>query len=81
MTTERVDDIERDARSGPGPSAVLIVTRDASIYARGAADAPIVFASAKPEGTQASGDRGGPSRRYRGLLFCTAVCRGNPIDA
>ena len=41
------------------PGAALIVTRDASIHARGTADAPIVFTSAKPEGTRASGDWGG----------------------
>ena len=44
---------------GGGPGAALIVTRDASIHARGAEDEPIVFTSAKPEGTRASGDWGG----------------------
>ena len=42
-----------------GPGAALIVTRDASIHARGTADEPIVFTSAKPEGSRASGDWGG----------------------
>ena len=42
-----------------GPSAALIVTRDASIQARGTAAKPIVFTSAKPEGTRTSGDWGG----------------------
>ena len=42
-----------------GPSAALIVTRDASIHARGTANEPIVFTSAKPEGMRASGDWGG----------------------
>ena len=42
-----------------GPGAALVVTRDASIHARGTADAPIVFTSARPEGTRASGDWGG----------------------
>ena len=41
------------------PGAVLIVTRGASIHARGTANEPIVFTSAKPEGTRASGDWGG----------------------
>ena len=39
--------------------AALVVTRDASIHARGTASAPIVFTSARPEGTRASGDWGG----------------------
>ena len=42
-----------------GPGAALIVTRDASIHARGTADEPIVFTSAKPDGERASGDWGG----------------------
>ena len=42
-----------------GPSAALIVTRDASIQARGTAAEPIVFTSANPEGTRTSGDWGG----------------------
>ena len=42
-----------------GPGAALIVTRDASIHARGTADEPIVFSSAKPVGARASGDWGG----------------------
>ena len=39
--------------------AALVVTRDASIHARGTANAPIVFTSARSEGTRASGDWGG----------------------
>ena len=42
-----------------GPGAALIVTRDASIHARGTAYEPIVFTSAKPAGERASGDWGG----------------------
>ena len=42
-----------------GPGAALIVARDASIHARGTADEPIVFTSARPAGTRASGDWGG----------------------
>ena len=42
-----------------GPGAALIVTRDASIHARGTEDEPIVFTSARPEGSRASGDWGG----------------------
>ena len=42
-----------------GPGAALVVTRDASIHARGTADEPIVFTSARPEGSRASGDWGG----------------------
>lgn len=42
-----------------GPGAALIVTQDASIHARGTASEPIVFTSAKPEGTRSSGDWGG----------------------
>ncbi|MDD9980170.1 MAG: hypothetical protein OXU81_02235 [Gammaproteobacteria bacterium] len=41
------------------PGAALIVTREASIHARGTADEPIVFTSAKPEGERTSGDWGG----------------------
>ena len=42
-----------------GPGAALVVTRDASIHARGTENEPIVFTSARPEGTRASGDWGG----------------------
>ena len=42
-----------------GPDAALVVTRDASIHARGTADEPIVFTSARPEGSRESGDWGG----------------------
>ena len=42
-----------------GPDAALVVTRDASIHARGTVDEPIVFTSAKPEGSRESGDWGG----------------------
>ena len=41
------------------PGAALIVTRDASIHARGTAREPIVFTSARPEGERTSGDWGG----------------------
>lgn len=39
--------------------SALIVTRDATLYARGTADAPIVFTSAKPVGQRQPGDWGG----------------------
>lgn len=39
--------------------SALVVTRDATIHARGTATAPIVFTSATPVGTRASGDWGG----------------------
>ena len=42
-----------------GPGAALIVTRDASVHARGTAIEPIVFTSAVTEGKRASGDWGG----------------------
>lgn len=42
-----------------GPGAALIVTRDASIQARGTLREPIVFTSAQPVGQRASGDWGG----------------------
>ena len=42
-----------------GPGAALIVTRDASIHARGTVREPIVFTSAQPVGERASGDWGG----------------------
>ena len=42
-----------------GPGAALIVTRHATIRARGTAAEPIVFTSAQPEGQRASGDWGG----------------------
>ena len=54
-----------------GPGAALIVTRDASIHARGTADEPIVFTSAKPEGSRAGGDWGGVV-----LLGNAAINRG-----
>jgi len=41
------------------PGSALIVTRDASIHARGRVDAPIVFTSSKPVGSRKSGDWGG----------------------
>lgn len=39
--------------------SALVVTRDASLYARGEADAPIVFTSAEPVGSRSRGDWGG----------------------
>ncbi len=39
--------------------SALVVTRDATIEARGTADHPIVFTSAKPEGGRLRGDWGG----------------------
>ena len=42
-----------------GAGAALIVTRDASIYASGTVGEPIVFTSARPDGTRTSGDWGG----------------------
>ena len=51
--------VEAGARLLIEPGAALIVTRDASIHARGTADAPIVFTGAKPEGTRTSDDWGG----------------------
>lgn len=41
------------------PGAALIVTRDARLNARGTAEQPIVFTSAKPVGQRAAGDWGG----------------------
>ncbi len=41
------------------PGSALIVTREASIHARGRVDAPIVFTSSKPVGSRRSGDWGG----------------------
>ncbi|QEP44392.1 hypothetical protein D5085_15415 [Ectothiorhodospiraceae bacterium BW-2] len=41
------------------PGAALIVTRDATIDARGAADNPILFSSAKEPGLRSPGDWGG----------------------
>ena len=52
-------DIEPGVTVLGGPHAALVVTRDGSISARGSADEPIVFTSAKPEGKRASGDWGG----------------------
>ena len=42
-----------------GPGAALVVTRDASVLARGNPQAPIVFTSARPAGERRSGDWGG----------------------
>ena len=42
-----------------GPGSALIVTRDASLHARGTLVEPIVFTSAMAEGERASGDWGG----------------------
>lgn len=42
-----------------GPGAALVVTRDASVHARGTVVEPIVFTSAKAAGARASGDWGG----------------------
>ena len=42
-----------------GPGAALIVTRNATIQARGTPTEPIVFTSARPVGKRASGDWGG----------------------
>ncbi|MCB9763759.1 MAG: hypothetical protein H6739_28580 [Alphaproteobacteria bacterium] len=39
--------------------SALVVTREASLLARGHADAPIVFTSDQPEGSRAPGDWGG----------------------
>jgi hypothetical protein len=51
--------IEPGTRIVGQPGAALIVTRDAKLHARGSADEPIVFTSAKPEGQRARGDWGG----------------------
>ena len=51
--------IEPGVRVIGGLGAALIVTRDATIHARGSADAPIVFTSAEPDGGRAGGDWGG----------------------
>ena len=42
-----------------GPGAALVVTRDASMHARGTVAEPIVFTSAMAAGERASGDWGG----------------------
>lgn len=41
------------------PGSALVVTRDATVHARGTADAPIVFSSARPVGQRRAGDWGG----------------------
>lgn len=41
------------------PGSALIVTRDASLVARGTVEAPVVFTSARPEGQRQAGDWGG----------------------
>ena len=41
------------------PGSALVVTRSAGIHARGSARSPIVFTSAKPEGSRSAGDWGG----------------------
>ncbi|MGF1527869.1 MAG: hypothetical protein ACFCBW_13925 [Candidatus Competibacterales bacterium] len=41
------------------PGSALVVTRDASLYARGEPSAPIVFTSAQPVGQRRRGDWGG----------------------
>ncbi len=41
------------------PGSALVVTRDATIMARGSVDAPIVFTSAQPVGQRQAGDWGG----------------------
>jgi len=51
--------IEAGTRIIGDPGSALIVTRDASITARGSADDPIVFTSAQPEGRRKPGDWGG----------------------
>lgn len=69
-----------------GPGAALIVTRDASIQARGTVREPIVFTSAKPVGQRASGDWGGVvllgnAPINRGEAHVEGVPRGDPRSA
>lgn len=55
------------------PGSALIITRDASIYARGKSDAPILFSSAAPAGKRRAGDWGGIV-----LLGSAPVNQANP---
>ncbi|EKF75613.1 hypothetical protein A11A3_02052 [Alcanivorax hongdengensis A-11-3] len=41
------------------PGSALVVTRDATLFSRGQAQAPIVFTSNQPAGTRTAGDWGG----------------------
>jgi hypothetical protein len=51
--------IEPGARIEGRPGSALVVTRDATLFARGQETAPIVFTSNQPEGSRAAGDWGG----------------------
>lgn len=51
--------IEPGTRIVGEAGSALVVTRDAVLYARGRADAPVVFTSSRPEGTRQPGDWGG----------------------
>lgn len=51
--------IEPGTRVLGNAGSALVVTRDATIYARGTAKAPIVFTSSKQEGERERGDWGG----------------------
>ncbi len=51
--------IEPGTRVLGGPGSALVVTRDATLHARGSLDAPIVFTSAQPVGERQAGDWGG----------------------
>lgn len=51
--------IEPGTRILGEPGSALVVTRDATLHARGTVNAPIVFTSAQPEGSRERGDWGG----------------------
>tara|TARA_Y100001934_G_scaffold206462_1_gene244142 strand:+ start:1560 stop:3224 length:1665 start_codon:yes stop_codon:yes gene_type:complete len=51
--------IEPGTRIEGRPGSALVVTRDATLFARGQENAPIIFTSHQPQGTRAAGDWGG----------------------
>ena len=51
--------IEPGTRIEGRPGSALVITRDATLFARGQEEAPIVFTSNQPEGSRTAGDWGG----------------------
>ena len=78
--------VQRGVTVVGGPGAALIVTRHATIQARGTATEPIVFTSAKPEGQRTSGDWGGvvllgDAPINQGEAHVEGIARGDPRAA
>lgn len=73
--------IEPGTRIYGRPGAALVITRGASLHARGTPDAPIVFTGVNPPGTRHPGDWGGVVLLGRAPVnVADAAIEGMPAD-